>query len=172
MHHQPRVIERKSAERLAFEYFLRTGRLLPPQASSRAVEQKFNPYHDPRDGRFTFAPGGPRSLSHVIISERRDLYRGQQRGSRTLATVAAGATPAPIGQTRTASISDAVYRPGDASATIQPAQYRPNPRVRVGGNGGPPLNDPLTLERTFPALANAPGGSLVALAEIVSREVV
>lgn len=35
----------------------------------------------------------------------------------------------------------------------------------MGGNGGPPLNDPLTLERTFPGLANAPGGSLVALAD-------
>jgi hypothetical protein len=38
----------------AFAQYLRTGRIVirPP------VEVKFNPYHDPRDGRFTFAPGG------------------------------------------------------------------------------------------------------------------
>ncbi len=52
--------ELKSVERIAFEFYLRTGKRLtmPP-----APERKFNPYHDPRDGRFTFAPGEPRSLS-------------------------------------------------------------------------------------------------------------
>lgn len=38
----------ENCEREEFRAFLRTG--------SR-IEVKFNPYHDPRDGRFTFAPG-------------------------------------------------------------------------------------------------------------------
>lgn len=44
--------------RTAFSIWMRTGRW--PTEAARAVEVKFNPWHDPRDGRFTFAPGGPR----------------------------------------------------------------------------------------------------------------
>jgi len=32
------------------------------------LETKFNPYHDPENGRFTFAPGGPKSLRSVVTS--------------------------------------------------------------------------------------------------------
>ena len=39
-----------------FEYYLRTGRRIVPAAS--ATETKFNPWHDPDDGRFTFAGQG------------------------------------------------------------------------------------------------------------------
>ena len=35
-----------------FEYYLRTGRRIVPAAE---LETKFNPWHDPEDGRFTFA---------------------------------------------------------------------------------------------------------------------
>ena len=49
-----------SAERLAFRHYLRTGEKLPPALFTPGFEAKFNPYHDPRNGRFTFAPGGPR----------------------------------------------------------------------------------------------------------------
>jgi LysM repeat protein len=48
----------------AFEIYLRSGRRIAPAASK--VETKFNPWHDPEDGRFTFAgqgryhPGGQR----------------------------------------------------------------------------------------------------------------
>lgn len=45
-------MRQKSAEITAFSHYLRTGRHLPPP-----TEEKFNPYHDPDDGRFTFAPG-------------------------------------------------------------------------------------------------------------------
>lgn len=38
----------------AFSIYLRTGKRTSPSP----VEFKFNPYHDPQDGRFTFAPGG------------------------------------------------------------------------------------------------------------------
>ena len=54
-----------SQARELFRIYLRTGRRGPPAA---IVEFKFNPYHDPRNGQFTFAPGGPRSLSDVVIS--------------------------------------------------------------------------------------------------------
>ena len=56
------AIKRKSAERLVFEHYLRTGRRLRPKEDEGPAEQKFNPYHDPRNGQFTFAPGGSRSL--------------------------------------------------------------------------------------------------------------
>lgn len=40
----------------AFDRYLRRG--IPLDASpDRSFERKFNPYHDPADGRFTFAPG-------------------------------------------------------------------------------------------------------------------
>lgn len=38
--------------------WLRTGRWLPEQIADPRLEVKFNPYHDPRNGQFTFAPGG------------------------------------------------------------------------------------------------------------------
>ncbi len=40
-----------------FETYLRTGRRV---AAKQATEVKFNPWHDPEDGRFTFANGGRR----------------------------------------------------------------------------------------------------------------
>lgn len=62
----------KSAARRAFAYYLRTGWRLAVDPDAPGPEQrKFNPYHDPRNGRFTFAPGGPRSLSNIVISDRR-----------------------------------------------------------------------------------------------------
>lgn len=70
--------EDKSSERRAFEHFLRTGRrLVPPPAA--APECKFNPYHDPRNGRFTFAPGGPKSLQNALFSDRRGLWKPKDK---------------------------------------------------------------------------------------------
>ncbi len=46
-----------SEKRLAFSIWLRTGRL-PRVALADGVEVKFNPWHDPADGRFTFAGSG------------------------------------------------------------------------------------------------------------------
>lgn len=58
--------------RRAFAIWIRTGRL--PMVDDDGVERKFNPYHDPRNGRFTFAPGGPQTLSRVVIWRRRTPY--------------------------------------------------------------------------------------------------
>ncbi len=41
----------------AFSWWLRTGRL-PPVPTPDGIERKFNPWHDPLDGRFTFAGSG------------------------------------------------------------------------------------------------------------------
>lgn len=43
---------------LAFEHWLRTGFVLDEADLALRMECKFNPYHDPQDGRFTFGPGG------------------------------------------------------------------------------------------------------------------
>ncbi len=64
-----------SVARKAFSLFLRTGKRL---AVFEPIEAKFNPYHDPRNGQFTFAPGGPRSLSDVVISDRRRSGQGAE----------------------------------------------------------------------------------------------
>ena len=50
--------ERKSIQSLAFEHYLRTGEHLTPGEWLARCERKFNPYHDPANGRFTSAPGG------------------------------------------------------------------------------------------------------------------
>lgn len=126
-------IARKSLHAHAFEHYLRTGRRIDLQPRRAAIERKFNPYHDPDNGQFTFAPGGRRSGTSRPSS---------QRGS-----------DAP--------------KPGVSAnpAKLLLAQYRPNPRARIGGNRGPALNDPMTLERAFPGLRNAPGSSIIALAD-------
>ena len=51
---------RRATERFDFSHWLRTGRLiwLDPLG---AREVKFNPSHDPKDGRFTFGEGGSTS---------------------------------------------------------------------------------------------------------------
>jgi hypothetical protein len=82
----------KSAERRAFEHYLRTGRRLP----TPAPERKFNPYHDPRNGQFTFAPGGPKSLQNAVFSDRRSLWKAkkQPNGAPTVAKPVETAEPA------------------------------------------------------------------------------
>jgi LysM repeat protein len=53
----------KSPSERAFSHYLRTGQRLPEEwfIDEPDVELKFNPNHDPRNGQFTFAPGGARS---------------------------------------------------------------------------------------------------------------
>ena len=85
----------KSPRQSAFSHYLRTGQRLPDEsfAEEQNVELKFNPYHDPRNGQFTFAPGGPRSSGEVIISDRRKVQANNNvvasNGRRRAATVPA-----------------------------------------------------------------------------------
>lgn len=64
--------------RRAFPAWLRTGRL-PSIQKGDAIERKFNPWHDPEDGRFTFAGSGnyhgaskgrPASSAQQVLSRR------------------------------------------------------------------------------------------------------
>ena len=95
MSRQPSDSKFKSAERLAFEVYLRTGRRLVIRESS---ERKFNPYHDPRNGQFTFAPGGPRSVTDPVFSERHGLAKPKTKPPRQGKP---GLAAGPFGKVRT-----------------------------------------------------------------------
>ncbi len=58
MQTQPSKSELELAEELASGFYLRTGRLLRPEVFLAELQRKFNPNHDPEDGRFTFGSGG------------------------------------------------------------------------------------------------------------------
>lgn len=47
----------REAELRAFLFWIRTGRRMAEPFAAQ-VERKFNPWHDPRNGQFTFGPGG------------------------------------------------------------------------------------------------------------------
>jgi hypothetical protein len=114
----------KSFARLAFEQYLRTGR-----RSGGRIQVKFNPNHDPRNGQFTFGPGGAGGAA------------GTERS-------------APASQSR-----------GPSRPPARPGSFEPNPRAWIGGNGGPPLNDPMKIEQVFPQLIIAPAGAMIAVAD-------
>lgn len=79
------------ARRRAFSLWLRTGRL-PRLARGAAPERKYNPWHDPEDGRFTFegrgkyfgqgSGGGPRSLDVGMSKRPREPFGGYGGGGR------------------------------------------------------------------------------------------
>lgn len=54
------MVERPASVRKqsAFEIFLRTGKIVGPTTGSQNLETKFNPWHDPNNGQFTFAGQG------------------------------------------------------------------------------------------------------------------
>jgi hypothetical protein len=66
-------------KRQAFLWWLRTGRL-PTVRTAAGLELKFNPYHDPKDGRFTFGPGGTGSA--VAYGEGQGPRMGRGGNSR------------------------------------------------------------------------------------------
>ncbi|WP_313538250.1 DNA/RNA non-specific endonuclease [Sphingomonas sp.] len=58
-------------QRRAFAIWLRTGRQVRPDEGD-AIEVKFNPWHDPSDGRFTFAGAGSTSKGGSgVIGQRK-----------------------------------------------------------------------------------------------------
>ena len=75
----------------AFEIYLRVGRR--PADDATAVETKFNPWHDPEDGRFTFARQGRffgRGGSSGTVGPNRNAVR-----VRSLSKTKVPRTPAP-----------------------------------------------------------------------------
>lgn len=162
-------VEHKSLARFAFVHYLRTGRRLPESAFAPArarTEVKFNPYHDPRDGRFTFAPGGVRSTGVSAFPERRRPSGSLEVGARVSKPV----TPAPRGiaadrpvepKVRVGGFDDGVYRPqGDAATLLTPAQFRGPVRSRAASNYDA-LMRPMTLEPVFPGRAGAVAGAII-----------
>lgn len=136
----------ESERRRAFTVWLRTGRL-PYFNDTDGVEVKFNPWHDPRNGRFTFAPGGvsapsrpqPGGFGATTIGQP-----GQASGTRDLSGVGTG-VPAPV-----AAMARRPVRPGP------PMGRGPNSRA---------FDDPMTLEQAFPGLRNSPGGAIIVVAD-------
>jgi len=64
-----------------FAHWLRTG-IVPPEPDEQAeAELKFNPYHDPANGRFTFATGLAAGLRSILIQ----LVAQQRRNAGRLA---------------------------------------------------------------------------------------
>lgn len=68
----------------AFQHYLRTGRSVAP-----AIETKFNPWHDPEDGRFTFAGQG-RYFSGLATRQQNSPSRGFRGGGGSFGGGGAG----------------------------------------------------------------------------------
>lgn len=151
------------AYREGYAHWLRTGRWVERHGEGD-IERKFNPYHDPRNGKFTFAPGGPRSLARVIVSQRRGdtphpsnvtTRVGGQGGREALAQPS---------RAQVATFADALYRPGETQVARVPASLPRTPRA-AGGSNIRAFQDPMTLQQAFPALQGQPGGAILAIAD-------
>lgn len=141
--------------RRAFARWLRTGHLATARRDD-GIELKFNPYHDPRNGQFTFAPGGS-SMSEGISPH----YASVQ--PRNLDVPAPNMTIGGQTGVRQASVypnSRAIGQPFEARLAAPPQ------RSVVGRSGNArAFEDPMTLEQSFPGLRDAPGGAVIAIAD-------
>lgn len=143
--------------RQVYSHWLRTGRWLRPHGPD-GRELKFNPYHDPRNGQFTFAPGGAGSLSRIIVSDR----EGRRSWIEATAELPNAPNTRPVENTEPPTD---VSPPGEVTASkVQFAQRSGGPSMRRGGNSRA-FDDPMTLEQAFPGLRTAPGGAVVAAAD-------
>lgn len=156
-----------SEGRRAFSVWLRTGRL-PAAESVDGVELKFNPYHDPRDGRFTFAPGGPRLPSHGTRGDRGSAAASRRSPSPTaFASFLRGKSPSDSFNRNDSPndlLNDGVFRPS-GTELLQRTAARGGP-PRMGGNMEA-FYDPMTLEEVFPGLRQSSAGSILSLADNV-----
>ena len=130
-----------SSERNAFSRWLRTGKV-PSALSPDGLELKFNPWHDPADGRFTFAGAGRRygaggvdaaggENSRASASTGSVSALGKRSRLQTAPLAIAGTSPAgaPAGKDR---------RPVKrALLTLQPKRIE----GRLSGNQLNPLNE-------------------------------
>lgn len=149
------MIDVSDEKRYAFTVWLRTGRL-PPAHRADGLEFKFNPYHDPRDGRFTFAPGGPRAQGKLGSG-----YAGSQSRS-----VGSSANSRSAGEVVPQAASSALRNVSETWTAIDP-RLVPGPQRPLLGRGGNirAFEDPMTLEHSFPGLGSSPGGAIVAVAD-------
>lgn len=117
----------------AFEIYLRTGRRV--SEAEAALETKFNPWHDPDDGRFTFAgrgrffPGPSRSQT----SERSAL-RG--RGGSFGGGGATGSRkPKPLSKPEAIRSNALRESKPVTSVALSWVPPKPEPRVQIPSNG-------------------------------------
>lgn len=162
--------------RRAFSHWMRTG-IWPGDPDADCIEHKFNPYHDPRNGQFTFAPGGPRSLSRVIVSHgrgkgRQQSYGGSPGSGEARSNLAATETrPTAVGGARMPLPGDSSFGRGENGTTLELAPSRvPRPPRQAGSNRHyeeerTSAGDIELLEKAFPGLRNSPGGAIVAAAD-------
>ncbi len=136
----------------AFLWWLRTGKL-PPALSPDGLEIKFNPWHDPEDGRFTFAGAGRRYAAggtDAVGSEKRRAPSGSDRvpalGERSKSRPL---TLPKRGTSRAETAARDSQRPVKrASPKVQPKHVegswpgsRPNPVAEFAGGVGEGLYD-------------------------------
>lgn len=81
---------RQSAEAVAFEHYVRTGVRL--SARTMAVELKFNPWHDPENGRFTFIGQGRYFGDGSAASIRGEIGNGRGKARRAI-SITVGSIP-------------------------------------------------------------------------------
>jgi hypothetical protein len=108
--------------RRLFSIWIRSGRI--PTRRDDGVELKFNPWHDPRDGRFTSGPGGE-AATRDGPPERVGEGGGAGEGGGVVR-------------------SDGVYRPSDPGPKLIPIGAPEPPETR-GGNIRA-FEDPMTLD--------------------------
>lgn len=129
----PASANRKSADELAFEHYLRTGERLTQAQWQERFEVKFNPNHDER-GRFTFAFGGASSAT----ARRSSHVRTQNSSEKQKAN---------LGKVKTALADKRVTAFLDLTAQLESgsrynvvtgggtfSSYSKHPNIRVGGS--------------------------------------
>lgn len=147
-------------QRRNFSVWLRTGRR--PTRTADGIELKFNPYHDPRNGQFTWGPGGAASSERSVSARRRAALASRQLSQGEWRNASFDQSAEAKDQ---AAIIDAVYRPGRDDGALQQTQFEPS-REPLRSNSRA-FEDPMTLEQTFPGLRDAPGGAVISLLDNV-----
>lgn len=157
-----RRLETKSAERMAFAYFLRTG----TSVTSADAQLKFNPNHDPSNGQFTYATGGGSTLTG-LASDRQIVADARSISSRSTTSFirARGASGLLPNRADLPGISRGPLPRDGIDPPVNAGAVRYEPRMGSGANGGPSMLIPMTLERVFPTLTIAPAGAIVAVAD-------
>ncbi len=137
-----------SERRHAFSQWLRTGRLASIRGPE-GIELKFNPWHDPADGRFTFAGSGryhgagSASQSNRASGSAARVYRDKPAKPQTV-TKPRAENPRPV--------------QGAGNRSTSRREDRPNPMTEFAAGVGEGLYDvaEATVKGTYSALTTNP----------------
>jgi hypothetical protein len=160
--------------RPAFASFLRSGRWIAEEdqsADQQPSERKYNHNHDPRNGRFTFAPGGGGSAAGFIRRSGGETIKLGGDASVVRKPSRVGRPRVPI-RTLPPEPPPSISQ-GAGAAPNLPKRLEANgaPRPGVGHNGGPALRDNAPLRALFPALGAAEPGVVIAAAAVLSNPI-